>query len=175
MFCRPKPPILTSRDICAHVISFMATLIMRSARDLSSDSICEMTSGAEKVGEVPRMYISLGAEKQFLSRKQAVCRGIKSSILQSYLTMLPFSVKTDGNAHESRANPSSVASSAAMRLIPGHTFKNWWNISLKLCPMTVRSHFDAFSSRPILFALSGNFERFSTTTSQCQPKDTSSK
>ena len=76
MFCRPKTLILISRDICAHVISSMATLRMRSARDLSSDSNCEMTSGAEEVGAVPRMYVSLGAEKQYLSRKKAVCGGI---------------------------------------------------------------------------------------------------
>ena len=148
---------------------------MRSAEDLNYELITEMISGAENVGAVHRMYISLGAEKQFLSRKKAVYRWTKSGVLQSSLIMLLFSVKTDGDADVPRVNPSSVASSAAMSLIPGHTFENRLNISLKFCPMTVSSHFDAFNLMPILFAWPVSFERSSRTTSQCPPKDTSSK
>ena len=65
MFCKPEPPILTGRDICAHDISSMATFRMRSSEIVHFESICEITSGAEKVGAVHRLYISLGAEKQF--------------------------------------------------------------------------------------------------------------
>ena len=142
--------------MCAHVISSMATLRMRSADDLSSGSICEMTSIAENIGAV---FTLVWEPTNSFKQKKSVCRGSKSCVLQNYLSMSQLSVKTDGNEDEPRMIPCSVASSVAMSLIPGHTFDSRWNILLKFCQMTNNSHFDAFNSRPILFAWSVSVEK----------------